>query len=528
MQRRAPSFFASSASALVNSKPVFSARHSLFANASVPLVSSRTVVSAKELNFLDSVLQNFNKAAAVTPYSESTIGLIRRCASVYRVQFPLKTNVNLQKGTYDVKIIEGYRVQHSHHRLPCKGGIRYSEHVNQNEVMALASLMTFKCAVVDVPFGGAKGGIKINPKGMPVSEIEAITRRYAAELIKKNMLGAGIDVPAPDMGTGPREMAWIKDTYETFHPNDINSLACVTGKPITQGGIRGRTEATGLGVFTAIREACTYKDDMAQVGLTTGIEGKRVIIQGFGNVGSYTAKFLHEAGAKVIGIAEYGGGLYNSNGLDIDTLFKHVVGERKNIFDWKGGELVKDSASLLVTDCDILVPAAMESQIHSENANQVKAKIIAEAANGPVTSVADDMLEKKGAIVIPDIYCNAGGVLVSYFEWVKNLSHVRMGRLEKRYDQKTKESLINYFSTLLRESGLEKPHKEVARKLDPILSTGADERDLVFSGLEDTMMSAYAKLRQIKLEKKCSLRTAAFVDAIDKIATAYNELGVFP
>jgi len=487
-------------------------------------------VSAKELNFLDSVVYNFDKAAAVTVHSESTLALIRRCASVYRVQFPIRTNHNPQKGTYDIKIIEGYRCQHSHHRLPCKGGIRYSEHVNQSEVMALASLMTFKCAIVDVPFGGAKGGIKINPKSLPVSEIEAITRRYASELIKKNMLGAGIDVPAPDMGTGPREMAWIKDTYETFHPNDVNSMACVTGKPITQGGIRGRTEATGLGVFTSIREAVSYKEDMDKIGLTTGVEGKRVVIQGFGNVGSFTAKFLHEAGAKVIAIAEYGGGFYNPQGLDIPSLFKHAVEDKKPFFDYKGkAELIKDSLSLLTYECDILVPAAMEGQIHSENADKIKAKLIAEAANGPLTAAADGILDQKNIIIIPDIYCNAGGVLVSYFEWVKNLSHVRMGRLEKRYDQKTKESLIQYFSTMVEESGGGKANpNKLARKLDPILSTGADERDLVFSGLEDTMMTAYAKIRQIAKEKKVTLRTAAFVDAIDKIATSYNELGVWP
>jgi len=382
-----------------------------------------------------------------------------------------------------------------------------------------------------VPFGGAKGGIKINPKSLPVSEIEAITRRYASELIKKNMLGAGIDVPAPDMGTGPREMAWIKDTYETFHPNDVNSIACVTGKPITQGGIRGRTEATGLGVFTSIRECVSYKDDMDRIGLTTGVQGKRVVIQGFGNVGSYTAKFLHEAGAKVIAIAEYGGGFYNADGLDIASLFKHAVEDKKPFLDYRGkAELVKDSTSLLTYDCDILVPAAMEGQVHSENADKIKAKIIAEAANGPLTAAADTILDKKNMIIIPDIYCNAGGVLVSYFEWVKNLSHVRMGRLEKRYDQKTKESLIQYFSTMVDEAGgsLSKIPSKMSRKLDPILSTGADERDLVFSGLEDTMMTAYAKIRQIAKEKNVTLRTAAFVDAIDKIATSYNELGVWP
>eukprot|EP01087_Luapelamoeba_hula_P013858 TRINITY_DN399_c0_g1_i2.p1 TRINITY_DN399_c0_g1~~TRINITY_DN399_c0_g1_i2.p1 ORF type:complete len:563 (-),score=76.29 TRINITY_DN399_c0_g1_i2:131-1768(-) len=490
---------------------------------------SKAAAKSKEFNFLEAFTQNFNKAAASTNHSESIISMIRRCACVYKVQFPIRTNINLQKNTYDVKIIEGYRVQHSHHRLPCKGGIRYSEHVNQDEVMALASLMTFKCAIVDVPFGGAKGGIKVNPKGLPVSELEAITRRYASELIKKNMLGAGIDVPAPDMGTGPREMAWIKDTYETFHPTDINAPACVTGKPISQGGIRGRTEATGMGAFTAIREAVSYKDDMDRIGLSTGIEGKRVIVQGFGNVGSFTAKYLHEAGAKVIGIAEYGGGLYNKNGLDVPALFRHAVDERKNLFDFRGDmELVKDSVSLLTMDCDILVPAALECQVHSENADQIKAKIIAEAANGPLTAPADEILTKKGAIVIPDIYCNAGGVLVSYFEWVKNLSHVRMGRLEKRYDQKTKESLIRHFNSMLTESGVKSSPSRVADKLDPILSTGADERDLVASGLEDTMMTAYARLRAISKEKNCSLRTAAFVDAIDKIATAYSELGLFP
>ncbi|KAL6051168.1 Glutamate dehydrogenase [Balamuthia mandrillaris] len=479
---------------------------------------TKSSATPRELSFLDSVNFNINKAAALTSLSDSEIALMRRCASVYRVKFPIKKQWNEERQTWDTEVIEGFRVQHSHHRLPCKGGIRYSEHVDQEEVMALASLMTYKCAIVDVPFGGAKGGIKINPKNYNIAQLEAVTRRYASELIKKNMLGPGIDVPAPDMGTGPREMAWIKDTFEAFHPEEVNSVACVTGKPISQGGIRGRNEATGLGVFYCIREACSYEDDMKAINLTPGVAGKKVIVQGFGNVGSFSALFLAEAGAKVIGIAEKDGGLWNPEGLDIHELMNHVYVNKKQFVDFTGGSKVSDPLSLLTEQCDILVPAALENQISTSNALNIKAQLIAEAANGPVTATADEMLDNKGKLIIPDILCNAGGVTVSYFEWVKNLSHVRMGRLERRFDQRSKEKLISHFSKM----------NDVAEAIDPSLSAGAEEQDLVRSGLEDTMMGAYAEVRRIAKQKKCSMRTAAFVCAIEKIALSYKELGTFP
>jgi glutamate dehydrogenase (NAD(P)+) len=518
MQRRASRIAFSSA---LRTRPL--SPHSQLTRCLLPAANSRVYTTVgtggpKELTFYESVLHNFNKAAALTGLPESVIANIRKCGSVYRVKFPVKINIDEKTGEYDTMIVEGFRVQHSHHRLPCKGGIRYSEHVDQEEVMALASLMTYKCAIVDVPFGGAKGGIKINPRELGVAQIEAITRRYAAELIKKNMLGPGIDVPAPDMGTGPREMAWIKDTYEAFHPQEVNSHACVTGKPISQGGIRGRTEATGLGVFYCIRECVSYEEDMKAIGLTSGIAGKKVVVQGFGNVGSYSAKYLHEGGAKVIAIAERDGGLFNPNGIDITALWDHI-GQKKSLLSFPGATVVKNSIGLLEEECDILVPAALENQLTTRNALKVKAKIIAEAANGPVSATADEMLEKRGIIVIPDILCNAGGVTVSYFEWVKNLSHVRMGRLERRYDQRSKERLLEHFSNI---SG---------RKLTEVpahLVSGANEQDLVHSGLEDTMIEAYAGIRATSKLKNCSLRTAAFVDAIRKVARSYSELGVFP
>jgi len=502
-------------SAVPAMRPVI-AQRALYATSATRSLNNPT--PAREMSFLESVLHNFNKAAALTGLNEPQIANIRKCVVVFRVKFPVRVNLNEKTGEYDTMIVEGFRVQHSHHRLPCKGGIRYSEHVDQEEVMALASLMTYKCATVDVPFGGAKGGIKINPRELGVSQIEAITRRYAVELIKRNMLGPGMDVPAPDMGTGPREMAWIKDTYEAFHPQDVNSLACVTGKPISQGGIRGRTEATGLGVFFAIREAVDYADDMKAIGLAPGLKGKRVIVQGFGNVGSYSAKFLHEAGAKVIAIAERDGGLYNKEGINITELWNHI-GEKKPFLSFPGAQVVNNAESLLEEECDILVPAALENQITAANALRIKAKLIAEAANGPVTATADEMLEKRGIVVIPDILCNAGGVTVSYFEWVKNLSHVRMGRLERRYDQRSKERLLQHFSNI---SG---------RKIEDIpagVVSGANETDLVHSGLEDTMIEAYANVRSVSKHKNCSLRTAAYVDAIRKVARSYAELGVFP
>jgi glutamate dehydrogenase (NAD(P)+) len=394
-----------------------------------------------------------------------------------------------------------------------KGGIRFSTHVSEKEVVALASLMSYKCAVVDVPFGGAKGGVKIDPRKFNAGQLEAITRRYASELIKKNMLSPALDVPAPDVGTGPREMAWIKDTYEAMRSEDLNATACVTGKPVTQGGVRGRNEATGLGVFYAIREALSYADDVKRMGLTPGIAGKRVVVQGFGNVGSFSAKFLHENGAKVVAIAEANGCLYNPEGLDIPALWEwKEKGNELNKFPG-AKSIIIPSIEGLELDCDILVPAALEGQITKANAHKIKAKLIAEGANGPVTSDADSILFSKGVLIIPDILCNAGGVVVSYFEWLKNIQHVRFGRLTKRFTEAQIKEITDTLESVT--------HKKITPR-------GPEELDLVRSGLLDTMATAYEQVRAISHEKNCSLRIGAFVSAIQKIATAYKQLGITP
>ena len=332
------------------------------------------------------------------------------------------------------EVIEAWRAEHSHHKLPVKGGIRYSPDVNEDEVLALAALMTFKCAIVDVPFGGAKGAIRVDPRKVSVEQLERITRRYTAELVRKNFIGPGIDVPAPDYGSGPREMAWIADTYEQFHPGEIDAAGCVTGKPVWLGGIRGRKEATGRGVFYGIRECLADAALVKRLGLSTGLSGKRVVVQGLGNVGYYAAKFLQEAGGVLVGLAEWEGAISNPKGLDVDDVVKFRT-ETKKITGFPGATSHARSEEALFLDCDILVPAALENVITGENVAKVRAKIVAEGANGPVTADADEILRQMGVIVIPDMYLNAGGVTVSYFEWLKNLSHVRFGRMEKRYDQ---------------------------------------------------------------------------------------------
>ena len=418
-------------------------------------------------------------------------------------------------------MVEGIRVQHSHHKTPTKGGIRYSEFVNEDEVKALATLMTFKCAVVDVPFGGAKGGIKVNPQNYTVKQLEKITRRYTTELIKKSMIGAGIDVPAPDYGSGPREMAWIADTYATFKYDDINALGCVTGKPLGQGGIQGRTEATGQGIFFGICEALSHAEDMKEIGLTTGISGKKVIVQGLGNVGYYSAKFCEEGGALVIGILEREGGVYNEKGLDIEALFNHRK-SKGSLLDFPGAKNITDAMSMLEMECDILIPAALENQITKENAPRIKAKIIAEGANGPVTKNAEVILNQKNVMIIPDLYLNAGGVTVSYFEWLKNLSHVRFGRMEKRFQETSTFEMIKAVEDMTGRS-LDARQKKV-------ITHGADEIDLVRSGLEETMISAFNEIREIKKSDKRieDLRTAAFVSGIRKLGVSYQSLGIFP
>lgn len=470
---------------------------------------------SKTDSFYESVERNFDKAAAHTGLHKGLLEQIKVCNSVYRMKFPVKIGNEFQ-------VIEAYRVQHSHHRMPTKGGIRYSEHVNQEEVMALAALMTYKCAIVDVPFGGAKGGVKINPFKYTENQLERITRRYTTELIRKNFIGPGIDVPAPDYGTGQREMAWILDTYQTFKHGELDAVGCVTGKPVSQNGIKGRTEATGRGVFYGMREALSFADDMKLIGLTPGIAGKTVVIQGLGNVGSHTGLISQQEGdIKIIGVAEFEGSIHDPNGIDMEKLLSFRK-ETGSILGYPGSKTLKDRLAALELECDILIPAALENQITMANAHKIKAKIIAEAANGPISSEAGDVLTKRGILVIPDMYINAGGVTVSYFEWLKNLSHMRFGRMEKRFNSNTYDNIVKLVERL--------SDKNISQQERMILTRGADEVDLVRSGLEETMVSAYHEIRETFKQKRKiqDLRTAAFVSALKKISNDYESLGVFP
>jgi len=468
----------------------------------------------EQISFFESVNQNFDKAARFTSHPKGLLDQIKVCNSVYAFQFPVRT----EKG---VEVVSGWRVEHSHHKVPVKGGIRYSEDVNEDEVKALAALMSYKCAVVDVPFGGAKGAIKINPKKYTIEQLEHITRRYTAELIKKNFIGPGVDVPAPDYGSGPREMSWIADTYAAFNPGQIDAMACVTGKPVAEGGVRGRTEATGRGVYYGLSEACSHSEDMKKLGLTTGLPGKTVVVQGLGNVGYHAAKFLQEAGCVIVGLAEFEGAIYNQKGLDVDAVMKHR-NETGSILKFPGAEDIPHTQDALELQCDILVPAALENQITIENAQRIKAKIIGEAANGPVTSEASEFLTKNGVMIIPDMYLNAGGVTVSYFEWLKNLSHVRFGRMGKRFEQSTYDKMLQAVEDATGKKFSDFERRQIAK--------GPDEIDLVNSGLEETMTNAYNEIREIwKSNPQIpDLRTAAFVSAINKIATSYIDLGIFP
>ena len=453
----------------------------------------------------------FDKAAVYTNFQEGLLAQIKRCNTIINIEFPIK------RDNGKIEVISSWRAQHSHHRLPVKGGIRYAPIVSEDEVKALAALMSYKCAVVDVPFGGAKGGIKINPKDYSDSEMERITRRFAYELAAKNFIGPGVDVPAPDYGTGAREMAWIADTYQTIRPG-IDATGCVTGKPVSQGGIRGRTAATGLGVFFGIREACNHADLMKLIGLSTGIEGKTVVIQGLGNVGYNAAKYLQEAGARIIGICEFEGSIHSKNAINIDELMAYRS-ENGSILGFSLSETLQTREDGLFLPCDILVPAALETQITIDNVHKVQAKIIAEAANGPVTSEASEVLLNRNVLIIPDLYLNAGGVTVSYFEWIKNLSHIRFGRMDKRFQHSNNLNLIKLMEKMTGHT----TNEEEINALE-----GADELNLVNSGLEETMVSSFNEINEIAKSKSVDLRTAAFISAINKIGQSYLDNGVFP
>ncbi len=464
-------------------------------------------------SFFQYVQQYVDNAARNTDLPKGVIKQIKVCNAVYQVNFPVKING-------EVEVFEGFRVQHSHHRLPVKGGIRYSEMVDREEVMALASLMTYKCAIVDIPFGGAKGGVKINPLNYTEDQLERITRRYTFELLKKGFIGPSVDVPAPDLGTGEREMSWMVDTYLQFTNDKTGSWGCVTGKPISQNGITGRREATGRGIGYGLMQVCSNREDMKAIGLETGIDNKRIIIQGFGNVGYYTAIALQDLGAMITGVIEYNGGIFNSDGLDAEDIKSYYI-ENKTFKGYQKGTFVENSVELLEYDCDILIPAALENQITVRNAPNIKAKIVAEGANGPVTPEASDIIRAQNKLIIPDVFLNAGGVTVSYFEWLKNLSNVRFGRIENRYYSAQFSRILSHVEGITGHTvnSIEKQ----------LLTTGASELDLVLSGLEDAMINAYENIREIYKSKNLeSLRTAAFVLALERVGETYMKLGIFP
>ena len=468
----------------------------------------------KEPSFRECVDLMVDKAMAVMKLDTGTANAIKTCNAVLQVKFPVKIRGKLE-------VFTGWRATHSTHRLPSKGGLRYAPYANQNEVEALAALMTYKCAIVDVPFGGSKGALMIDPNQYDRDELEMITRRFTLELVRKGFLSPATNVPAPDVGTGQREMAWIADTYKHLHPEDINYVACVTGKPVQHGGIQGRVEATGRGVQYGLREFFRHPEDVNKANMDAGLDGKTCVIQGLGNVGYHAAKFLSEEdGVKITAVIERDGALICDDGIIIEDLFQHI-NEHNSIKDFPSASFEENGSVVLEKECDILIPAALESQITLENADRIKAKLIVEAANGPITFGADEILNRKGVIIIPDAYANAGGVTVSYFEWIRNISHIRFGRMEKRHDELRGQQMASMLEEVTGSKVSEELRKSVAR--------GADELDLVRSGLDDTMRMSYQEIRDT-LENNDDihdLRTASYVTSIIKIARSYVDVGVF-
>jgi len=478
--------------------------------------AATTAGKSEDLNLYRIVSRQFDKAAAVLRIPAYLLRQIKVCNNVYEFNFPVRVGKQLRMFT-------GWRAEHSHHKKPLKGGIRYAEHADADEVKALASLMTYKCALVNVPFGGSKGAVKVNPYVTPVDVLQRITRRYTAELCWKGYIGPGINVPAPDMGTGEREMAWIADTYDGLNYGGLDNFACVTGKPVSQGGIVGRAEATGRGVVYGVREALSHPHDLKRHGLAPGLEGKRIVIQGYGNVGWHAAHiFAKEEGARIVGIGEWNGFLYNADGIDLDLLEEHRH-NTGSMLHFAGAETYTDNPSaVLEIECDILVPAAIQNVIREDNAHKLRCKMVAEAANGPTTPAAEAALVDADVLIIPDIYLNSGGVTVSYFEWTKNLGHMRFGRMNKRLSAAKEHVMLAHIE------------QATGRQADPSVSRalgrGADEIELVRSGLEGTMVDAYREIRAVSRRKRQvrDLRTAAYVVAIEKVAASYEKLGIFP
>jgi glutamate dehydrogenase (NAD(P)+) len=465
--------------------------------------------------FFKDVSRYFERAARHTQFSPGILHAVRACNGVYRIRFPV------ERDDGEIEVIEAYRVEHSHHRLPTKGGLRFSPDLNQDEVMALAALMTYKSALVNVPFGGAKGGVRIDPHAVSEQFRERVTRRYTSELIKKNFIGPSVDVPAPDYGTGEREMVWIADTFQALNPTQLDSYACVTGKPISLHGIPGRREATGLGVFYGIQQAMDVAEDMKAIGLEPGLAGKRVVVQGLGNVGYHAAHFAQEqGGAVLVALAEIEGAIHAPDGLDVDAVLQHRR-ETGSILDFPGARNLASSAEALELECDVLIPAALERQITAENAPRIRARIVAEGANGPVDPDGEAILLERGTFMIPDIFLNSGGVTASYFEWVKNLSHISFARMTKRQQEISNRRIVEMVEHVT--------GKTVSDPERRILTQGPEEIDFVYTALEETMAVAYEQIRNAwKGRALPDLRTAAFLLAIERVGNCYLSQGIFP
>ncbi len=471
-------------------------------------------MSAAPVSFSQNVNRMVDRAMDVMQIDPGIAAAIKTCDSTIKVNFPVEIDGKIE-------IFSGWRSLHSNHRCPAKGGIRFAPKVDEDEVEALASLMTYKCAIVDVPFGGSKGGLKIDPLKYSRENMQKITRRFSRELIRKGYLSPSLNVPAPDMGTGEREMAWIADVFRILHPEDINYSACVTGKPVAHGGIQGRTEATGRGVVCAMRELFRHPDAIGRTGMKGGLAGKAVIIQGLGNVGYHAGKLLEEEDeAKIIAIIERDGALIDTSGLSVLKV-RQYINEHKTIKGYPDARFVEDGSSVLEHECDILIPAAMEAQIHADNADRIRCKLIVEAANGPVTFEADEKLRERGVVILPDAYVNAGGVTVSYFEWVRNMSHIRFGRMERRYDEMRGMEMVDAIEQMT--------GKKASAEIVGCLVQGAKELDLVRSGLDDTMRNAFQEIHE-KFNSDPAIvdyRTAAFVVSIGKIVRSYLDIGIY-
>ncbi len=476
------------------------------------------MLTTTEPSFRESVDLMFHRAVKHMDLSPGLAEKIRVCNSTYTVRFGVRLRGKMETFT-------GYRSVHSEHMEPVKGGIRYALSVHQDEVEALAALMTYKCALVETPFGGSKGGLCIDPRQWDEHELEQITRRFAYELIKRDLIHPAQNVPAPDMGTGEREMAWIADQYARMNTTDINAKACVTGKPPHAGGIQGRVEATGRGVQFALREFFRHPEDVALAHLSGGLEGKRVIVQGLGNVGYHAAKFLSEEdGAIITAIIERDGALVSDTGLSVEDVKRHLA-TTGGLAGYPGATYSPDGAAALELPCDILIPAALEGVINLHNAARIQAPLILEAANGPITFGADEILRQKGTVIIPDMYANAGGVTVSYFEWVKNLSHIRFGRMQRRAEESRSRLLVEELERLSADQHL---GWTLSPDFKEKFLTGSDELALVRSGLDDTMRTAYQSMREIWHGRKDveDLRVAAYIVAIDRVAKTYRSKGL--